>query len=65
LESLAQGVRHAVADHARLAPHLHRDIQAWGWQNRAAEFFQFFRAVAAAPSPVSQQAAEALNEGRA
>ena len=65
LESLALGVRHAVADHARLATQLHRDIQDWGWANRAAEFFQFFRAVAAAPSPASQQAAEVLNEGGA
>lgn len=47
LESLYAGVRRAVAGHARLATQLHRDIQSWGWANRAADFFQFFRAVSA------------------
>ena len=45
LESLYAGVRHAVAGHARLATQLHRDIQSWGWTHRAADFFQFFRAL--------------------
>lgn len=47
LESLHQGVLRAVAGHERLATQLHRDIQSWDWTRRAADFFQFFRAVAA------------------
>ena len=41
--SLEQGVRQAVADHLRLATHLHADIQSWDWKTRAPEFFQVFR----------------------
>jgi hypothetical protein len=47
LESLHQGVRRAVAAHEQLATQLHHDVQSWGWTSRAADFFQFFRAVVA------------------
>lgn len=41
--SLEQGLKQAVADHVRLATHLHADIQSWDWQKRAAEYFRLFR----------------------
>jgi hypothetical protein len=45
VESLEQGVKQAVADHLRLAMHLHADIQSWDWKTRAPEYFRVFRDV--------------------
>lgn len=51
--SLEQGVKKAVADHLRLATHLHADIQSWDWKTRAPEFFQVFRDVLEGSRPAA------------
>jgi len=59
-ESLYRGVTRALADAPRLASALSRDIRAWGWAERSAEFFDLFRRVAAAPPRVGVAAVPTL-----
>lgn len=49
LDSLTAGVRRAVADYPQLASRLQHDIQCWGWNTRAEQFYALFRQLAAEP----------------
>ncbi|MEO8603621.1 MAG: glycosyltransferase family 4 protein [bacterium] len=49
--ALVEGVRAASTDHRRLAAALQRDIRQWGWERRAATFFDAFREVLAGRQP--------------
>ena len=45
LESLYKGVKNALTQYASLSTQLQQDLQTWGWQDRAQQFFQMFRKV--------------------